>query len=658
MSKTTYLGLEKPAESEFYRIQHFNDNADIIDEKVHELENKVGSPFIAQTAAQMTDKTRVYVYVGSESGYTKGNWYYHNGSKWISGGVYNSQGVDTDKNLDVEGKAADAKATGDRLSSITEDMANLNLNQKVDSEDGIYVVGPNGNTSHSEGSSATDYIPLILGVTYSFKNLNLIASRGLCVYDKNKKFLSMLAGNSDEKEYEFTVNNDDYAFVRATGKANDYVYYKIKYDILSAVSKNATTITDLNLLAQKMYKAILQNESIIENIRKFKLGLRHNGNPDETSLNTVVSKEAYIIYPGDVILVKNGYKALYIDENGKYVGFFSSNRVVLEEKKVWFEVRLDDESNIKDASIIDDVVAIRRKTILDDIPKKVYVDSSLGSDNNKGDLKKPYQTIQKGIDSGANIIYVKPGDYQENVRINRDNICILPLLTSKFDSSIPNTPMIHINGGEEKNVKNGLTIYNCSNITVEGVWCDNTKESAAYVAYVDNIQMNRCFFSNAKEPESMGLQLYNTNGVFRDCLAYDVAKDGFNIHGYGNTQFINCSAHDCGDDGISHHDGCTGFIYGGEWYNCAKGGISSPTYGANINISNCYSHDNAYGLYSVSNATTSPSKTIISNCVFVNNTAADILSGGIDNDVTIFNCVYNKKSVNNTAKITDLNDLK
>lgn len=122
MAKTTYLGLEKPAESEFYRIQHFNDNADIIDEKVHELENKVGSPFIAQTAAQMIDKTRVYVYVGSESGYTKGNWYYHNGSKWISGGVYNSQGVDTDKNLDVEGKAADAKITGDAISSIKEDI--------------------------------------------------------------------------------------------------------------------------------------------------------------------------------------------------------------------------------------------------------------------------------------------------------------------------------------------------------------------------------------------------------------------------------------------------------------------------------------------------------------------------------------------------------
>ena len=145
MSKTTYLGLEKPAESEFYRIQHFNDNADIIDKKVHELENKVGSPFIAQTAAQMTDKTRVYVYVGSESGYTKGNWYYHNGSKWISGGVYNSQGVDTDKNLDVEGKAADAKATGDRLSSITEDLDELvkyNISNLIDFDNIEYESRP------------------------------------------------------------------------------------------------------------------------------------------------------------------------------------------------------------------------------------------------------------------------------------------------------------------------------------------------------------------------------------------------------------------------------------------------------------------------------------------------------------------------------------
>jgi molybdopterin converting factor small subunit len=74
-----------------------------------------GSPLKAATVAEMTDKNRVYVYTGSESGYTNGNWYYWDGSTWASGGVYNSVAVDTDKTLNVSGKAADAKVTGDAI---------------------------------------------------------------------------------------------------------------------------------------------------------------------------------------------------------------------------------------------------------------------------------------------------------------------------------------------------------------------------------------------------------------------------------------------------------------------------------------------------------------------------------------------------------------
>ena len=78
-----------------------------------------GSPLVASTVAGMTDKTRIYVYTGSESGYTSGNWYYWDGSTWTSGGVYNATAVSTDTTLRVAGKAADAKATGDAIRAVT-----------------------------------------------------------------------------------------------------------------------------------------------------------------------------------------------------------------------------------------------------------------------------------------------------------------------------------------------------------------------------------------------------------------------------------------------------------------------------------------------------------------------------------------------------------
>lgn len=84
-----------------------------------------GSPLTASTAAAMTDVNRVYVYTGSESGYTYGNWYYYNGSAWVSGGVYNSAAVETDTTLTESGVPADAKATGDKIAELKDDFDNL-----------------------------------------------------------------------------------------------------------------------------------------------------------------------------------------------------------------------------------------------------------------------------------------------------------------------------------------------------------------------------------------------------------------------------------------------------------------------------------------------------------------------------------------------------
>lgn len=74
-----------------------------------------GSPLTASTISEMEDTERTYVYVGNESGYNNGHWYFYDDNAWVDGGVYNSQGQQTDTELITPDIAADAKAVGDLI---------------------------------------------------------------------------------------------------------------------------------------------------------------------------------------------------------------------------------------------------------------------------------------------------------------------------------------------------------------------------------------------------------------------------------------------------------------------------------------------------------------------------------------------------------------
>ena len=76
------------------------------------VQEMVGAPLVASTAAGMTDHSKIYVYTGSESGYVNGDWYYWDGTAWADGGTYNAVAVSTDKTLSILDQAADAQATG------------------------------------------------------------------------------------------------------------------------------------------------------------------------------------------------------------------------------------------------------------------------------------------------------------------------------------------------------------------------------------------------------------------------------------------------------------------------------------------------------------------------------------------------------------------
>ena len=168
------------------------------------MKHGYGYPFTAATAAAMTDTAKIYVYTGSETGYTNGNWYYWNGTAWVSGGVYNATALETDKTLTVSEAAADAQVTGfvrDQLSEYRFD--NIINTRPLPSEWEIgYYLGnegilPNANYCYTKNYINVDGFSKIVG--------NL----GTCFYefyDKDKNRIQNISEQPPIKEYDIPAN--------------------------------------------------------------------------------------------------------------------------------------------------------------------------------------------------------------------------------------------------------------------------------------------------------------------------------------------------------------------------------------------------------------------------------------------------------------------
>lgn len=162
---------------------------------ISSLQAAVGSPLVASTVSAMTDHNKVYVYTGSESGYTSGNWYYWNGSAWTSGGVYNSQGINTDKTLSVEDVAADAKKTGDEIDDLKSALDNLgeSFTLGIDAGDGLLYLYYNGvkigdGVDISGGSAGTRY-----SIAWNLRNCT--SSNNASSILENRRLLATITPN-------------------------------------------------------------------------------------------------------------------------------------------------------------------------------------------------------------------------------------------------------------------------------------------------------------------------------------------------------------------------------------------------------------------------------------------------------------------------------
>lgn len=171
----------------------------------------------------------------------------------------------------------------------------------------------------------------------------------------------------------------------------------------------------------------------------------------------------------------------------------------------------------------------------------------------------------------------------------------------------------------DDDVDNIVSLQNMEMVHMEDVKAIGCYGSCIYINKCDDVTLNAC--EAGYSGKGMGIKLDYANARVSDCHAYAVSVDGFNLHGYGHSEIVGCTAFYCGDDGISHHEGCSGFIDGGEWAYNGSGGIT-PSFGSQIDVRNAFAHHNSIGIQWLGLSSQSR-YTKMCNCIAVDN-ATDI----------------------------------
>ena len=169
-----------------------------------------------------------------------------------------------------------------------------------------------------------------------------------------------------------------------------------------------------------------------------------------------------------------------------------------------------------------------------------------------------------------------------------------------------------------------------ANIAVLGAWFNGIKNEGGKHTIIDNCEI-------ACTSHGTGIGSFDGNIEIRNCLSCGNSVDGFGLGRYDNSALFNCSAYYNGDDGCSHHQGCTGYVSGGEFSYNVSGGMT-PAFGANVNIEGIIARHNYRGLQMFGTANVPVQNIKITNSMFTNNSNKDIYNVGYK--PLFLNCVY------------------
>ena len=531
-----------------------------------------------------------------------------------------------------------------------------------------YYIDANGRVHSGDASREySSFASCLPGDSIKYKaETNHASILGISFYDKDKVFISGLANNGDLNTECTATAPAGACFFRLSAKtAQPAIYAKIDMFIERETLAEYAGITHTNDIS---------NTAVINDFAFYTI-------PMVGTWTVASAKEInglFDIEPGMNIRIasalENTYRigVNYLDENGDQVAgrpwntnanIYIDTSLYPTAVKLSLRVQKADGTSAVDISEKANFSVSKNAEIVNRISKGVstiYVDAENGNDDFSGLTRdKALHSIAAAVALGAANIFVKEGTYSSftlsgvrNMNISIDHY--YDTFTTGVDEHIP---LVIIDGNNTSN--DGITITDCDNITLEGFEVKDCVEQGINIIKSGNITIKDSFVHDIYDlsftETSQGIRTRYSDCDIFNTVVYNIGTtqagtgarhcDGFNIHYTGTVNLYNCSAYNCEDDGVSHHDASRGVIDGGEWYNNGKGGIASPTYGAQVNIKNVYSHDNRYGVYIWGDGLIAPSNILINDCVLVDNDT-DIISSDFYH-IILVNSVYESAEVTN-----------
>ena len=236
---------------------------------------------------------------------------YENNAKYYAEQAQDiADSIGIDATLSISGKAADAKKTGNEISSLKEDLndnlQNVSLFSNItvsDIEDGYYSVN---NGQKYDNSSSTNYkrsksLIRIEELTLYYANISCMA----CCYDANKTFLSSIYFDTEpyKSKRKLTPANTAYIGLFASG-AEEFTLTKI--DGKNFVSAEYPYVSDSYMHIEKCWCAGTGSVSETENL--------------DMLIVPVTAGEKYFISNNA------GYNCLCMDATGTLISATSENR--------------------------------------------------------------------------------------------------------------------------------------------------------------------------------------------------------------------------------------------------------------------------------------------------------------------------------------------